>query len=92
MPSSAWKKNDNQAQTGMNYAGGDVGLTLQDGLSIRQNFCNIVNSIWGVGIWCDISENLINADLNGDGLAYERNQDGSNGGVDNDTNESNQNI
>lgn len=35
----------NQAQTGMNYAGGDVGLTLQDGLSIRQNFCNIVNSI-----------------------------------------------
>ena len=82
----------NQAQTGMNYAGGDVGLTLQDGLSIRQNFCNIVNSIWGLGIWCDISENLINADLDGDGLAYERNQDGSNGGVDNDTNESNQNI
>ena len=35
----------NEAQTGMNYAGGDVGLTLQDGLSIRQNFCNIVNSI-----------------------------------------------
>lgn len=85
----------NNAQTGMNYAGGDVGLTLQDGLSIRQNFCNIVNSIWGplgVNIWCDVSENLINADLDGDGLAYERNQDGSNGGVDNDTNESNQNI
>ena len=40
----------NEAQTGMNYAGGDVGLTLQDGLSIRQNFCNIVNSIWGIGI------------------------------------------
>ena len=40
----------NQAQAGMNYAGGDVGLTLQDGLSIRQNFCNIVNSIWGLGI------------------------------------------
>ena len=35
----------NEAQTGMNYAGGDVGLTLQDGLSIRQAFCNIVNSI-----------------------------------------------
>ena len=82
----------NNAQTGMNYAGGDVGLTLQDGLSIRQNFCNIVNSIWGLGIWCEVSENLINADLDGDGLAYERNQDGSNGGVDNDTNESNNNI
>ena len=74
----------NQAQAGMNYAGGDVGLTLQDGLSIRQNFCNIVNSIWGLGIWCDISENLINMDLNGDGLAYERNDDNSKGGVDDD--------
>ena len=40
----------NNAQTGMNMSGGDVGLTLQDGLSIRQNFCNIVNSIWGLGI------------------------------------------
>ena len=74
----------NQAQTGMNYAGGDVGLTLQDGLSIRQAFCNIVNSIWGIGIWCDISENLINTDLNGDGVAYERDIEADNGGVDND--------
>ena len=74
----------NQAQAGMNYAGGDVGLTLQDGLSIRQNFCNIVNSIWGLGIWCDISENLINADLNGDGVAYERDIEADNGGVDNE--------
>ena len=74
----------NQAQTGMNYAGGDVGLTLQDGLSIRQAFCNIVNSIWGLGIWCDISENLINTDLNGDGVAYERDIEADNGGVDND--------
>ena len=35
----------NNSQTAMNYAGGDIGLTLQDGLNIRQNFCNIVNSI-----------------------------------------------
>ena len=35
----------NNSQTDMNYAGGDIGLTLQDGLSIRQSFCNIVNSI-----------------------------------------------
>ena len=77
----------NQAQTGMNYAGGDVGLTLQDGLSIRQNFCNIVNSIWGLGIWCDVSENLINADLDGDGLAYERNQDGQQSGMEDNKDE-----
>lgn len=35
----------NNSQTDMNYAGGDIGLTLQDGLNIRQNFCNIINSI-----------------------------------------------
>ena len=75
----------NEAQTGMNYAGGDVGLTLQDGLSIRQNFCNIVNSIWGIGIWCEVSENLINTDLNGDGVAYERNIEGEKGGLENDS-------
>ena len=72
----------------MNYAGGDVGLTLQDGLSIRQNFCNVVNSIWGLGVWCDISENLINADLDGDGLAYERNE-GEQSGMEVSDNDSN---
>ena len=77
----------NQSQTGMNYAGGDVGLTLQDGLSIRQNFCNIVNSIWGLGIWCDVSENLINMDLDGDGLAYERNEEGQQSGIEGESNE-----
>lgn len=76
----------NDAQTGMNYAGGDVGLTLSDGLLIRQNFCNIVNSIWGLGIWCEISENLVNLDMDGDGVAYERNEEGENGGVENGNN------
>ena len=35
----------NNAQTNMNVGGADVSLTLQDGLSIRQHFCNVVNSI-----------------------------------------------
>ena len=35
----------NNAQTNMNLGGADVSLTLISGLSIRQNFCNIVNSI-----------------------------------------------
>ena len=74
----------NNAQTGMNYSGGDVGLTLQDGLSIRQNFCNIVNSIWGLGIWCDVSENLINLDLDGDGKTYQSDEEGNQGGVENE--------
>lgn len=63
--------------------GGPVGLVLQDGLSIRQNFCNIVNSIWGLGLWCEPSENITGADINGDGLMYDRNDDGAQTGTDN---------
>ena len=66
--------------------GGPVGLVLQDGLSIRQNFCNIVNSIWGLGIWCEPAENISGADLNGDGLIYDRNENGESTGVDNSNN------
>ena len=61
--------------------GGPVGLVMQDGLSIRQNFCNIVNSIWGLGVWCEPSENINGMDMDGDGNAYDDNLDGSNGGV-----------
>lgn len=52
--------------------GGPVGLVMQDATSIRQNFCNIVNSIWGLGMWYEPSENITNADTNGDGLLYDR--------------------
>ena len=74
----------NNSQTDMNYAGGDIGLTLQDGLNIRQNFCNIVNSIWGLGIWCDVSENLVAQDLNGDGKGYDSDEDGNNASYEGD--------
>lgn len=39
---------------------------LVDGLKIRQRFCDIVNSVWGIGIWCDISESAMGIDKNGD--------------------------
>ncbi len=74
----------NNSQTNLNMGGADVSLAMMDGLSIRQNFCNIVNSIWDLGIWCEPSETLVNMDLNGDGVMYDRNEDGSNGGVDNE--------
>ena len=54
---------------------------MQDGTSIRQNFCNIVNSIWGLGIWCEPAQNVMGADIDGDGLMYDRNEAGENGGV-----------
>ena len=61
--------------------GGPVGLILQDGLTIRQNFCNIVNSIWDLGIWCEPAENIVGADLNGDGVIYDRNEESENSGI-----------
>lgn len=57
----------NNLQSGIN----NVGLSLTDGLSQRQNACNIINSIWGLGFWYDISESVSGADTNGDGITYD---------------------
>lgn len=44
---------------------------FQDGLSIRQEFCNRVNAIWDLGIWCEPSESALGQDLNGDGSTFD---------------------
>ena len=65
------------AEQEMNAGGGSVGLIMQDGLSIRQRFCDIVNSIWGLGIWCDVSETVSGSDKNMDGeLSDQKDQSG----------------
>ena len=48
-----------------------VALIYQDGLNQRQKFCNIVNSIWGLSIWCEPSESVIAQDLNGDNVLFD---------------------
>ena len=45
----------------------NTGRILQDGLTLRQNFCDIVNAIWGLGIWCEVSETATGMDYNMDG-------------------------
>ena len=84
-----FEKKAHELQSEADINGGPVGLVLQDGLSIRQNFCNIVNSIWGLGIWCEPAENIMGADLNGDGLMYDRNENNENGGIDDDSDDAN---
>ena len=84
-----FEKKAHELQSEADINGGPVGLVLQDGLSIRQNFCNIVNSIWGLGIWCEPAENVMGADLNGDGLMYDRNENNENGGIENDSDDAN---
>ena len=46
---------------------GNTGIVMNDCLYQRQNFCNIVNSIWGLGIWCEVSENASGNDRDLDG-------------------------
>ena len=78
-----FEKKAHELQTEADINGGPVGLVLQDGLSIRQNFCNIVNALYGLGMWCEPAENITGADMNGDGLMYDRNDDGAQTGTDN---------
>lgn len=47
---------------------GNTGLVYQDGLTIRQNFCDFVNAVWGLGIWCEASETAVGRDDNMDGM------------------------
>ena len=56
---------------------GNIGLVAQDGLSLRQRFCDIWNSIHGTGMWCEIAEPVIGIDKNMDGeVADEQDQSG----------------
>lgn len=43
-------------QSESDMASANVGLVLQDGLELRQNFCNLVNSLYGLNIWCEIAQ------------------------------------
>ena len=51
----------------------NISLVAQDGLTQRQMFCNIVNSIWNGGMWCELSETVSGADINADGISYDEN-------------------
>lgn len=55
-----------QAEQEMNS--GNTGIIYDDGLTIRQHFCDVVNSIWGIGISCEPSESVMGIDKNLDGM------------------------
>lgn len=62
------EKNAHMLQDEQNMNGINSSLVYQDGLKNRQRFCDIVNSIWGLGIWCEPSEAASGQDQNGDGM------------------------
>lgn len=67
-----FQKKAHKLESEQNGNNSSVATVFQDGLSIRQRFCNIVNSIWGTEIWCEPSETVISEDLNMDGVSYDR--------------------
>lgn len=61
----------NQGQTSLNMGSVDSSLVLQDRYSRRDEFCNIVNSIWPIWIDCLPSENIVLSDLDANGVAFD---------------------
>lgn len=55
-----------QSEQDMNR--GNNGLVFDDGLARRQRFCDICNSIWDIGMWCEPGEAVMGIDINGDGM------------------------
>lgn len=61
-----------EAEANMNTPSVDV--IFQDSLNQRIRFCNIANSIWDLDMYVEPSEAILKADINGDGVAYDRQQ------------------
>ena len=76
-----FEKKAHELQTEADLNGGPVGLVLQDGLTIRQNFCAIVNSIWRLRLWCEPAQNIMGMDTDGDGAYYDRDSSGEMSGM-----------
>ena len=57
----------NQAQIN----GGPIEMEAQDWITRRQHFCNVVNSIWGLGMWFEPSEIMTGADMDQNGAVYD---------------------
>lgn len=72
------KEHTNDSENALNQ---QLDFPLTDGLKIRQDACNIINSIWPIGIWCDISETAKSHD-NGD---FEDDQNDDGGANESDT-------
>ena len=66
-----FQKKSHMLESEQQMNAGHAKAPLNDGLLIRQHFCDIANSLWGLGIWCEISESAIGTDMDGDGMAMD---------------------
>jgi len=87
LPSSGvFEKKAHTLQSEQAMNGTNVDLVLVDGLNQRQNSCMIINAVWGIGMWCEVSESISMADINGDGVVYDENSDTMNNNVEGEQN------
>lgn len=66
-----FQKRSNMLEAEQSMNAGNASLVLQDGLSNRQRFADIVNAVWGVGISWEVSEPAIQMDMNMDGIVMD---------------------
>lgn len=62
-----FQKKAHELQSENDMIAGAASSTLQNRLNRRQRFCDLVNSIWGIGIYCEASEIALGGDRNLDG-------------------------
>lgn len=65
-----------EAEQSMNS--GNTGLVFRDSLQCRQDACTIINSIWGLDMWCMPSEVVLGVDTTGDGIVGDNEDQGTN--------------
>lgn len=73
-----FQKKAHELQTEADMNAGSVDLILQDGLTQRQTFADIVNSYTGIGINCRVAESASGMDKNMDGEISEDPNEGPN--------------
>lgn len=76
-----FQKNSHMLQAEQDMNTGNSGIIMDDGLAIRQNFCDLINYVWGCGTSCEIAEPVMGLDTNMDGkIATDNDQSGMAGG------------
>lgn len=66
-----FQKKAHELQSESDLNSGDISSPYDDGLSLRQRACMIINSIWGIDFWCLPNESSIGEDMNMDGDPYQ---------------------
>lgn len=61
-----FQKKSHMLEAEQNMNAGNTGLILDDGVTLRQHACDVINSIWGLGMWYEPSETVIGVDRNND--------------------------